>query len=119
TGVATNLASSTGPVFGTSEKYRVYCVCVGTTIASRIQRVSDSAWLKSDNTWQVAQQDYLTTTDVSITGAGKAGIGFTRFNGSDLLASDDFLFETVGSGPVASMRHPRLISVRNMGMSLS
>jgi hypothetical protein len=118
-GTETDLSTALGPAFSTAEKYRVFCECVGTTLKSRIQRISDSKWLDNTNTFQAAQQDFQTTTDVSISGAGKAGIGFFRTGATDVFSSDDFLFETVGAGTGVSMKHPRLISLGGNRMSIS
>lgn len=80
-----------------SETYRITLDVSGTgatvTVAGRIQRASDSNWLTSSGTWQVAQTNFGSFGDTDatrITAAGKAGFwaNGTRPRGNNFSADD-------------------------------
>ncbi len=64
---------STGPL-DTAVTYRVTVGATGTSIRARVQRLSDSYFLTSSNTWQVGAADCVTVTDSSVTAAGRVAI---------------------------------------------
>ena len=63
------------PVNGTT--YRFTIDPVGTAIAGRIQRLSDSSWINSAGTFGASQVNCASATDSSITAAGKAGFWYS------------------------------------------
>lgn len=103
-GTFTNFAFQTEVAsFFVGYKFRMYLICIGTALTARVQRLSDRRWLANNATWHTAVQDYLTTTDASISGVGKGGVGMQRFNSSELHYVDDFKFETAPA-PVPAVR---------------
>lgn len=73
-GAISNIGQTSAAVaFSAGVTYRITLIGAGTAITARCQRLSDSYWLASDGTWQVAQADAITGTTV-VTATGYAGI---------------------------------------------
>lgn len=91
-----DMAGSGGIAAGT---YTLTIDPVGSTINCRVQRASNSEWLKSDGTWQAGQINCLAPTDTAITAAGKPGIYQLYTTGSGTRPSiDNIVFTDVGGG---------------------
>ncbi len=63
----------TGGSFSTSETYRITISTEGTTVKASLQRLSDSNWLTTAGTWQVATTIAVTGT-TTVTAVGYPGI---------------------------------------------
>lgn len=67
---------TSGTTFAQNETYDVTVTVSGTVtvpMAVQVQRVSDSKYLKSDGTWQTAQQNAISITDVSASALVRPG----------------------------------------------
>lgn len=81
------------PVNG--ETYRTTIDVSGTTIKGRVQRLSDSQWLASSNTFGAPQVDAISQTDSGIAGAGQAGFWFS-YGGGTRGTIDNFSADETG-----------------------
>lgn len=86
-----NLAGAPSP--GT---WRITLGMAGTTITVRVQRLSDSEYLTSSNTWQSGAVDCISTTDSSISSAGFPGLWISGSGSPNSI--DNFLAEQAGGG---------------------
>lgn len=93
-GAETQLGSNVGGLVDNST-YTLTLAPVGTTIACRVQRASDSFWLTSGGTWQASQVDCLSQTDSSITGDGHVAISIR--NATTVAEVDSVQAETTGA----------------------
>lgn len=99
------------PTITSGVTYRITLDMVGTTIAMRVQRLSDNYWLNSSDTWQVGQTNCLSVTDSDITAAGRPGFWASRTTAapSELLsieanpiAATAVTLSGPASGPIGS-----------------
>jgi hypothetical protein len=102
-GVVTNLVNV--PLIGffqPMEWYQITLTLNGTSFSLAVQRLSDSNWLHNISgvaNWLPGMAIVATVTDGSLTGSGYAGINCRQSGGVfDPLYSDDFLFESIGTG---------------------
>jgi len=72
-GAETTLGTVTH-TFATGVTYTITIGVNGTNIYARVQRSSNSQWLKSDGTWQAGQINCLSVTDSAISARGKMGL---------------------------------------------
>lgn len=98
TQIGTGLAFS--PTAG--ETYRLTLDVSGTSLAGRMQRLSDGLWYTSSSTFGSTQVNCVTGTDSAITDAGVAGFWFSSaFTGTARGTIDNFS-AGVPSGPTLS-----------------
>lgn len=103
-GTFTNFVTKTEVAsFFAGYKFRIFLICIGTALTARVQRLNDLKWLDNTAAWKVPVQDYLTTTDASLAGVGKGGVGMQRAGPTELHYVDDFKFETAPA-PVPAVR---------------
>ena len=91
------------PVNGTT--YRFTIDPVGTAIAGRIQRLSDSLWINSAGVFGSSQVNCASATDSSITAAGKAGFWYSSntTSGGTRGTLDNFSADQAGAGPATGI----------------
>lgn len=73
----------------------------GSTIALRVQRSSDSNWLNSSGSWQSGQTNCLSTTDTSISAAGRPGFWLSRVSASQSTIARLYADEAGGGATTA------------------
>lgn len=79
TGTLTKIAGTgTTPTITSGVTYRITLDLQGTTVALRVQRLSDNNWLNSSGSWQSGQTNCLSVTDTDITATGRAGFWAAR-----------------------------------------
>ncbi len=103
-GIVTNLSSLPfGPGFLFPQVwYQIILTISGTTLSIAAQRLSDNNWVHKVGVTAVFQPGQVVADSIidgSITGSGYSGINCRQSGGaSDPVYSDDFLFESIGTG---------------------
>jgi hypothetical protein len=91
-GTAVNFSAAIGIT------YRLTIDVAGTTIAGRMQRLSDSLWINSAGAFGASQVNCISATDSAITAAGRAGWWLSNNGGTrgqiDNFSADETLVAT-------------------------
>lgn len=95
TGTLTAISSLTVSLT-TGVTYRTTIGATGTALTLRVQRLSDNQYLNSSATWQSGATDCISTTDSSISAAGKAG--FWMAQSATASTWDNFSADDPGGG---------------------
>lgn len=90
-----------------AETYKITLTGAGTSLVAKVQRASDNFWLTSASAFQAAAANAITTTDSSITAAGRAGFWFSNDSTASRGTIDNFSADqAVGAATGITMSGP-------------